>query len=109
MIMEKLMKYYYMGRRDRLLLKNKLTELYSSSTNSSLHPEPEIKSWASYLESYQESFWTPQETYKNVFSLREISFIEYFDRINRRINLLLPMLQIIKRVRRLVHHRQPSI
>jgi hypothetical protein len=80
----KLMKYYIWGGRDSFLLKNKMTEMYSSSTNSSVAPEPEIKAWSSYLELSRKLLDSPRDIQKCVFPIREISFMNIMSRTNEK-------------------------
>lgn len=80
----KLMKYYIWGGRDSFFLKNKMTEIYSNSTNSSVAPEPEIKSWLSYLELSRKFLDSPRDIQKCVLPIREISFMNIAQRTNEK-------------------------
>lgn len=80
----KLMKYYIWGGRDSFMLKNKMTEMYSSTTKSSVAPEPEIKSWPSYLELSRKLLDSPRDIQKCVFPIREISFMNVASRTNEK-------------------------
>lgn len=95
----KLMKYYIWGGRDSFLLKNRMTEMYSSSTNSSIAPEPEIKSWTSYLELSRKLLDSPGDIQKCVFPLREISFMNVSTRISEKDKFTSAYVSNNKRVR----------
>lgn len=76
----KLMKYYIWGGRDSFLMKNKMKEIFSRSTSSSIVSEPEIKSWPKYLELTRKLLDSPSDIQKCVFPIREIAFMDIASR-----------------------------
>jgi hypothetical protein len=95
----KLMKYYIWGGRDSFLLKNKMTEMFSSSTSSTVTPEPEIKSWPSYLELSRKLLDSTGDIQKCVFPVREISFMNISSRLNNKDRFISSYVSNNKRVR----------
>jgi hypothetical protein len=94
-----LMKYYIWGGRDSFLLKNKMIEVFSNSANSSVTPEPEIKSWSSYLELSRKLLDSPSDIQKCVFPIREISFMNIASRSDDKDRFVSTYVSNNKRVR----------
>lgn len=76
----KLIKYYIWGGRDSFILKSKMTELFASTTSSTVSPEPEIKNWPEYLELTRKLLDSPGDIQKCVFPIREIAFMNIVPR-----------------------------
>lgn len=95
----KLMKYYIWGGRDSFLLKNRMTELFSSSTNSTAVSEPEIKNWSAYLELTRKMLDSPSDIQKCVFPIREVSFMNIISRSSNKDHFTSVYLSDNKRVR----------
>lgn len=77
---EKLLKYYIWGGRDSFILRNKMTELFSISNETSSGTEPELKNWPEFMELTRKLLDSPDDIQACIWPLREISFMNISER-----------------------------
>ena len=70
---EKLLKYYIWGGREAFSIKQKMSQLFSSTNTSMASIEPELREWELFVELVRKLLDSPVDVFKCCFPMREIS------------------------------------
>lgn len=71
---EKLLKYYIWGGRDSFIVRNRISELFATTTENSVS-EPELKKWPEFMELTRKLLDAPGSIQSCIWPIREFAFM----------------------------------